>query len=136
LKTKSDKLIKQSYTFNKVLDTNFLAHHYEDDIEQIYLVFGIFLTATAKEFEALIVDVEAIELEKIIQKIHKIKPNFLLVGLQDVYAKLNTLEINGLLIGKQATTCKLKSLYQVCEEIYFPILSAELESLNAILSGT
>jgi len=32
-----------TYTFNKVLDTKFLHHHYEDDVEQIYLVFGIFL---------------------------------------------------------------------------------------------
>ena len=135
MKVKPYKATNLSYTFNKVLDTNFLAHHYEDDLEQIQLVFGFFLTATAKEFESLVVNIETIELDKVIQKIHKIKPNFLLVGLQNVYVKLNALELNGPLIGKPATTHKLRSIYQIYEEIYFPILSTELKNLNEIISG-
>ena len=135
MKKSSYKTTKSSFTFNKVLDTNFLNHHYEDDIEQIYLVFGIFLSATSKEFEALVSTIETTELEVVIQKIHKIKPNFLLVGLQEVYVKLNNLELNGLLIGKQVTSHKIRSIYQIYEEIYLPILLTELESLKKILSG-
>lgn len=126
---------KWTYTFNEALDINFLNHHYEDDVEQIQLVFGIFLSATAKEFEALVKNIEVIELDKVIKKIHKIKPNFLLVGLQDIYLKLSALEVNGPLIGKQITTHKLKTIYHIYEETYLPILSAELENLNKILSG-
>ena len=136
MKAKANSSVKLSYTFNKVLDTNFLNHHYEDDVEQMCLVFGIFLSATAKEFEALVANMEGIELEVIIQKIHKIKTNFLLVGLRDLYENLNSLELNGLLIGKQVTTHKLKSLYQKYEENYLPILTKEVEKLNKILSGT
>ena len=135
MKAKANCSVKLSYTFSKVLDTNFLHHHYEDDVEQIYFVFGIFLSATAKEFEALVSNMEGIELEVIIQKIHKIKPNFLLVGLKDLYVNLNSLELNGPLIGKQVTTHKLKSLYQKYEEIYLPILTKEVEKLNKIVSG-
>lgn len=135
MKTFKAKPNPLSYTFNKVLDTKFLNHHYEDDLEQISLVFGIFLSATSKEFEVLVSNIEATDLEKVIQKVHKIKPNFLLVGLQDLYVKLHTIETSGILLGKQVTTNRLQSIYQIYKEVYFPILSIELEQLKKILSG-
>ena len=120
----------RSFQFHELLDRIFLKYQYEEDIEQASLVFNIFLSATSIEFDELVDKMGQMQIEAILQKIHKIKPNFKLVGLISLYKKLMTLENNGLLIEKTITIQLLNSIHQLYKKTYYPILLSESKRLN------
>ena len=120
----------RSFQFHELLDRTFLKYQYEEDIEQASFVFNIFLSATSMEFDELVDKMGQMQIEAILQKIHKIKPNFKLVGLVSLYKKLMTLENNGLLIEKPLTIQVLNNIHQLYKKTYYSIILSESKRLN------
>lgn len=120
----------RSYQFHESLDRTFLKYHYEEDIEQAAFVFDIFLSATSIEFDELVDKMREMQVETILQKTHKIKPNFKLVGLISLYKKLMTLESNSILVEKSITIQLLNEIHQLYKKKYYPIVLSESKKLN------
>lgn len=84
--------LRQNFIFNKELDSVCLQKIYGGDLRAAKLMFSMFLEVTANEFLQLYDRLTSKEYLTIKQKIHKIKPNFKLVGLTYYFQQLASIE--------------------------------------------
>ena len=83
------------FNFSETLDKKHLIMMYEDDAERASVIFQIFVDGIQKEIELLQkLEKEGSDME-FIRKIHKIAPNFAMVGLTSETEALAEMESDG-----------------------------------------
>lgn len=143
LKKKIDKLsrireinVKKNLSFNKALDTSYLKEAYGDDIEYAAEMFEIFLQETMPEFNQLRDIIKEKDNEQARRIIHKIYPNFTMVGISSIGEELWNLKEQ---IKNEADKADFQP---VIEDIaskmkgYIPILESEIERLKTSKSAS
>jgi hypothetical protein len=121
---------KLGFSFNEHLDEQCLDDIYEGDIRQARLVFEMFLMTTAVEFSDLNRDLLEKDATSIKRNLHKMKPNFKLVGLTYYYNQFSLIE--SLLIkqpSEENFRHNLRLVYEEFEHKYLPILRKELNRM-------
>lgn len=118
-----------------MLDETQLLELYQGELEEMIAIFKYFLVTTALEFSQMKIDTTPCILDLIRRKLHKMKPNFRLVGLPYFYDKISVLEKkmeNPSLI--QPCFKELQRLKLEFDQYYFPILQKEIERMEAFLN--
>ena len=86
---------EKEFQFSENLDREHLLMIYEDDIDRAGAIFEIFINGIDKEMEGL----RAMETEnnvgEFVRKVHKMAPNFAMVGLTDATHELFEIEKEG-----------------------------------------
>jgi len=127
---------EKNLSFNKALDTAYLKEAYGDDIEYAAEMFEIFLHETMPEFNQLRDIIVKRENEQARRIIHKIYPNFTMVGISSIGEELWNLKEQ---IKNETDQADFQP---VIEEIaakmkeYIPILESEIERLKTSKSAS
>ncbi len=133
----SNKLQKQHFVFNEVLDRKLLQEFYGKNVDEAYLIFSMFLSTTAKEFIRTVDQISKVDFAVIKRKIHKMKPNFKMVGLTLFYDKFSLLasqlNIPALRLPSLEGIDKLKALFQ---SHHLPIIKLEIVRIEYYLNTT
>lgn len=87
--------IQKDFRFSEHLDREHLLMIYEDDLERAAAIFEIFVSGIDKEMSGLVVlEVENNAVE-FVRKVHKVAPNFAMVGLSEASKELLEIESTG-----------------------------------------
>ncbi|WP_295117362.1 PAS domain-containing hybrid sensor histidine kinase/response regulator [uncultured Chitinophaga sp.] len=118
------------YEFHSGLDVKYLNTLYESNIGYAVDLFEIFVLNIREEMRKLDVISAAQDWEQLRFQVHKIKPNFSMVGLTWVTAKMETLE--GLLRHNNGMDKLPELLDEVVSEVntFFPIVEEELRKMQ------
>ncbi len=121
------------FHFSNELDTNYLEFFYEGDLEYATDIFETFLKVTLKEFYQLKSLAQKEEWKAFAKLAHKLKPNFLMVGLSHISNKLEILENTD--ITKVAPAKLLGQIEQLEQQVekLIPVLQADLERMKKTL---
>ncbi|MEM6631351.1 MAG: Hpt domain-containing protein [Bacteroidota bacterium] len=84
--------LAENYIYSSDLDQDILAETYEGDLEYMHCMFETFVETIEEEIQLLAKVIEAKRLKEVRKIIHKIKPNFSMVGLTGHYQQAITLE--------------------------------------------
>lgn len=72
--------MEKSFKFSTPLDSEVLSSFYDGDLNYALMMFEIFLAEIPAEVEKLCIELEQDNLEGCRSVLHKIKPNFIMVG--------------------------------------------------------
>lgn len=124
---------EQHFRFNEALDTNYLEFFYEGDLDYAADIFETFLDVTLPEFRKLRPLAQQAHWTAFRKLAHKLKPNFLMVGLSHLSAQLEKLE--DIQPDAQTPVAILGQLDQLEKEVeeYIPVLRSELERMKRTL---
>ncbi|RMD72685.1 MAG: response regulator, partial [Bacteroidetes bacterium] len=124
---------KHRFHFNEALDTNYLEFFYEGDLDYAADIFETFLDVTLPEFRKLRPLAQQADWTAFRKLAHKLKPNFLMVGLSHLSARLEKLE--DIQPDAQTPATILGQLDQLEKEVneYIPVLTSELERMKQTL---
>ncbi len=103
LDTTSDS---EDFKFSDQLDTDYLDSFYMGDMERAGLMFQIFLSNIGSELDKLKEHFDSENWSELTTLAHRIKPNFVMVGLSDLTDKMLEIEM----AGKQSEIDSLKVL--------------------------
>ncbi len=121
------------FHFNEALDTNYLEFFYEGDLDYAADIFETFLTVTLPEFERLRPLAQNADWHAFRKLAHKLKPNFLMVGLSRLSSQLEQLEeIQPDQIPPARLLGQLEQLENEVKK-FVPILQADLERMKQTL---
>ncbi|MEM9324602.1 MAG: ATP-binding protein [Bacteroidota bacterium] len=82
----------ENFTFNSELDADYLDEFYQGDLQRAALMFDIFLKVIDGEMDKLQQLKEEQDWNGFSSQAHKIKPNFMMVGLRDFSEKMKYFE--------------------------------------------
>lgn len=122
-----------TFKFDKVLDVHFLDDFYDDNLQLASKIFHLFLTHTFRDFAELIRQMESMEWKAIRKIVHRLKPNFQLVGLVDMHAMLIDIELKGTASLKNHYLKVLEKMFFELKYKYIPIISREEQRLKKCL---
>lgn len=132
----SNKLQKQHFIFNEALDIKLLQEFYGKNIDEAYLIFNMFLNTTAKEFIDTVDQISKADFTVVKRKLHKMKPNFKMVGLTLFYEKFSLiasqLNIPSLRLTSLEAIDELKALFQ---SHHLPIIKFEIVRIEYYLNS-
>ncbi|MCK7553804.1 response regulator [Chitinophaga sedimenti] len=123
------------YEFHSGLDVKYLNTLYESNISYAVDLFEIFVNNIREEMRKLNVIAETKDLEQLRFQVHKIKPNFSMVGLTWVTSKMETLE--GLLRHNNNLDQVPGLLQEVITEVdnFFPVVENELRKMQEFIKA-
>jgi signal transduction histidine kinase/DNA-binding response OmpR family regulator len=119
------------YEFHEELNTKYLRALYENNIAYAADLFEIFIKTIRGEVRKLESFVHKKDLENLKIQVHKLKPNFAMVGLTWVSDKMQEME-DVLKDEPEATIPKIESLYaEIAADMnrYFPIIEEEFSRM-------
>ncbi|MCL6523798.1 MAG: response regulator [Thermoflavifilum sp.] len=118
------------YKFNPRLDVNYLEELYENNIEYAAGLFGIFLENIRSDWNEILRLKDLRDLQALYQAIHKIKPNFSMVGLTWIAQSLEKAEKA---IRNNNAWEEIEYLLSHADkelEIYLPVVEEEYQQLR------
>ncbi|UYQ94213.1 response regulator [Chitinophaga horti] len=123
------------YEFHSGLDVKYLNTLYESNISYAVDLFEIFVNNIREEMRKLDVIAAGKDLDQLRFQVHKIKPNFSMVGLTWVTAKMETLE--GLLRNNTEMDKVPGLLAEVVSEVdkFFPVVENELRKMQDFIKA-
>lgn len=89
----------EHFRFSEDLDCDHLVMIYEDDLERASAIFEIFLNGIDKEMQGLFEMEAENNTSEFLRKIHKLAPNFAMVGLSEATEELFEIERKGKACG-------------------------------------
>jgi signal transduction histidine kinase/CheY-like chemotaxis protein len=119
------------YEFHEELNTKYLRALYENNIAYAADLFEIFIKTIRGEVRKLENFVHKKDLENLKIQVHKLKPNFAMVGLTWVSDKMQDME-DVLKDEQEATIPRIESLYaEIAADMnrYFPIIEEEFSRM-------
>ena len=120
------------FEFNKDLDVKYLTELYESNISYAADLFEIFIRTIREEVAKLSVMVDNRDWEQIRFQVHKLKPNFAMVGLTWITAKMQELE-NYLRVNQELHGEELSRLFnEIQEEVkkFYPLIEGEYNKMR------
>ncbi|MFY0254226.1 response regulator [Chitinophaga sp. 30R24] len=120
------------FEFNNELDVKYLTNLYENNISYAADLFEIFIRTIREEIAKLNVMVENDDWEQMKFQVHKLKPNFSMVGLTWISAKMQELE-NLLRINQEASHDEISCLFdEIREEVnkYYPLVEDDYHKMR------
>ncbi|MBX5439669.1 MAG: response regulator [Thermoflavifilum sp.] len=130
-----EEVQQKMYRFNPRLDVNYLQELYENNIEYAAGLFGIFLENIRPDWEEIMRLKDLHDTQNLYQAIHKIKPNFAMVGLTWI---AQTLEQAEKAIRKEDSWPEIESLLLQADkelEIYLPVVEEEHRHLQEFVQS-
>lgn len=125
-------LASQQFDFNSNLDSSLLKEYYGTSIKDVLTMFEVFLETTSKELIELDITNDAPFLIR--RKIHKMKPNFKLVGLPEYYEAFLVIETQWETNDSILTHLnKLKELKYKFQSFYLPIIKQESNRMKQFI---
>jgi HPt (histidine-containing phosphotransfer) domain-containing protein len=129
----SEELLKNdSFAFDERLDVAYLRKLYSDNCNYAISLFHIFLEYMESDWEEIQQAVKNKDWQQLTNLVHKVKPNFSMVGLtwitammQDVYKKLKA--------DNHASAIPLLQEVQKEFDQYMPLIRDELERMQQIV---
>ncbi|ATL47827.1 hypothetical protein COR50_11995 [Chitinophaga caeni] len=118
------------YEFHPKLDVRYLNSLYESNIGYAVDLFEIFVMTMEEEMQKLLNTAKNKDLEQLKFQVHKIKPNFSMVGLTWITGKMETLE--DYLRKNNDVDVVTEMLTSVQQEVieFFPIIKEELGKMQ------
>jgi signal transduction histidine kinase/DNA-binding response OmpR family regulator len=119
------------YEFHEELNTKYLRALYENNIAYAADLFEIFIKTIRGEVRKLENFVHKKDLENLKIQVHKLKPNFAMVGLTWVSDKMQEME-DVLKDEQEATAPRIESLYaEIAADMnrYFPVVEEEFSRM-------
>lgn len=133
----TNELQNRDFVFNEVFDEKLLQKFYGNNVDEAYLIFSMFLDTTAKEFHQLIEQIATVDFQVIKSKLHKMQPNFRLIGLSLFYEKFSLsaslLNMPSLRLYSLENIEKLKDLFYTH---YLPTIKDEILRIEYYLKAT
>ncbi len=123
------------YEFHPGLDVRYLNTLYESNIGYAIDLFDIFVLTIREEMSKLQAVADKGDWEQLKFQVHKIKPNFSMVGLTWITGKMETLEA---CLRKGEALDKIpQMLRDIIEEVtgFFPTIEAELRKMQEFARG-
>lgn len=123
------------FEFNNDLDVKYLTDLYESNISYAADLFEIFIRTIRDEVAKLSVMVDQHEWEKMKFQVHKLKPNFAMVGLTWISAKMQELE-NYLRINEELHSGDIALLFnEIQEEVnkFYPLVEEEYGKMREFI---
>ncbi|WP_177224216.1 PAS domain-containing hybrid sensor histidine kinase/response regulator [Thermoflavifilum thermophilum] len=130
-----EEVHQKMYRFNPRLDVNYLQELYENNIEYAAGLFGIFMENIHADWNEIIRLKDLHDVQNLYQAIHKIKPNFSMVGLTWI---AQTLEQAEKAIRKEDAWPEVESLLLKADkelEIYLPVVEEEYQHLQKFVQS-
>ncbi|WP_341835377.1 response regulator [Chitinophaga pollutisoli] len=123
------------YEFHPDLDVKYLNTLYESNIGYAIDLFDIYVLTIRDELMKIRKVADAGDWETLRFQVHKIKPNFSMVGLTWITTKLETME--NLLRHNENLDTIPALLGEIVEEVngFFPIIENELRKMQAFMAG-
>lgn len=87
--------VQKDFRFSEHLDREHLLMIYEDDLERAAAIFEIFVGGIDKEMSGLMALEEENNAVEFVRKVHKVAPNFAMVGLSKASKELLEIETKG-----------------------------------------
>ena len=87
--------MQKDFRFSEHLDQEHLLMIYEDDLERAAAIFEIFVDGIDKEMSGLVTLEEENNAVEFVRKVHKVAPNFAMVGLSEASKELLEMERMG-----------------------------------------
>jgi signal transduction histidine kinase/CheY-like chemotaxis protein/HPt (histidine-containing phosphotransfer) domain-containing protein len=120
------------FEFHTDLDVKYLRTLYENNISYAADLFEIFLNTIREELVKIQAMVIARDWEQLKFQVHKLKPNFAMVGLTWISAKMQNLE-NALVANASLPPEEVEALFANIEadvEKFYPIIAAEYDRMK------
>lgn len=120
------------FEFNNDLDVKYLTDLYESNISYAADLFEIFIRTIREEVAKLSVMVNNRDWEQIRFQVHKLKPNFAMVGLTWITAKMQELE-NYLRVNQEMHGEEISRLFnEIQEEVkkFYPLIEVEYNKMR------
>jgi len=130
-----EEVHQKMYHFNPRLDVNYLQELYENNIEYAAGLFGIFMENIHADWDEILRLKDLHDVQNLYQAIHKIKPNFAMVGLTWI---AQTLEQAEKAIRREDAWPEVESLLLKADkelEIYLPVVKEEYQHLQAFVQS-
>ncbi|WP_160715628.1 PAS domain-containing hybrid sensor histidine kinase/response regulator [Chitinophaga solisilvae] len=125
------------FEFHEELDVKYLTALYENNISYAADLFEIFIKTIKDELEKLRVMVEEEDWEKVKFQVHKLKPNFAMVGLTWITSKMQRLE-NDLRTGDPGQWEGASALFdEIKEDVskFYPIVDDEYKKMREFVDA-
>ncbi|NLR81334.1 PAS domain S-box protein [Chitinophaga eiseniae] len=120
------------FEFNSDLDVKYLTDLYEGNISYAADLFEIFIRTIRDEIRKIDVLVDHRDWEQMKFQVHKLKPNFAMVGLTWINAKMQELE-NQLRFNQEAYSTEITQLFtEIKEDLdkYYPLVEEEYHKMR------
>lgn len=130
----SSRSSPDEFTFSQNLDQAHLLMIYEDDLERASAIFGIFLDGIGKEMNGLEEQLAAGDTTEFVRKVHKMAPNFAMVGLTEATEELFAIEKEGKTAGLSAKTRQLFSTFGTRLDARLALVRDELARIKNYLN--
>ncbi len=123
------------YEFHPSLDVKYLNTLYESNIGYAIDLFDIYVLTIRDELTKIRKVADAKDWETLRFQVHKIKPNFSMVGLTWITTKLETME--NLLRHNENLDSIPALLGEIVDEVngFFPVVEEELQKMQAFMAG-
>lgn len=121
------------YEFHQELDAKYLNALYENNIAYAADLFEIFLKTIRDEMSKLETLVNEQDWEQLKFLVHKLKPNFAMVGLTWVSTRMNTLEQELQLEDQQEVLARVRALFEeIVRDLdhFYPIVEDEFRKMK------
>lgn len=121
-----------SFVFNAQLDGEYLSSLYENNLRYAADLFAVFVKNIQSDMEAALAYFDHQQWEQLKMQVHKIKPNFSMVGLPQLSQLVQQVEL--LLKQAQYEEARNEFLHIVnLLEVYFPVVQADLNRMRVLL---
>ncbi|TWF35674.1 PAS domain S-box-containing protein [Chitinophaga polysaccharea] len=120
------------FEFNSDLDVKYLTDLYEGNISYAADLFEIFIRTIRDEIKKIDVLVDHRDWEQMKFQVHKLKPNFAMVGLTWINAKMQELE-NQLRFNQETYSTEITQLFtEIKEDLdkYYPLVEEEYHKMR------
>ena len=120
------------YTFNALIDTQYLEEIYGDDVTIVQIMFQSFLEDSIPIWEKILYAINAKDFKQVSEMTHQIKPSFSMVGLPFLHPKIQELELyaKGTADYKELLS-KYQSLSIDVKQAQF-VIEEELKKINEL----
>ncbi|HVB03707.1 MAG TPA: ATP-binding protein [Chitinophagaceae bacterium] len=126
-------IISRNYEFNHRLDDSYLNELYEQNVDYAIGLFTIFIDNIDQEWKEIGKATDDGNIELVRQLVHKIKPNFSMVGLTWISKKMEKIERG---IKDNTDFSLIPSLLEETSQelsIYLPVVRNELEQMQEFI---
>ncbi|RFS20633.1 PAS domain S-box protein [Chitinophaga silvatica] len=125
------------FEFNEDLDVKYLTDLYESNISYAADLFEIFIRTIREELNKLIVMVDNKDWNMMKIQVHKLKPNFAMVGLTWISAKMQNLEniFRNNQIPDDQEVVKLFEEVQADVDKYYPLIQEEYHKMREFMES-
>jgi hypothetical protein len=118
-------------THEKKLDKKFLTNYYREMVNEIGEIFEIFLSETPEEINTISDLLNRQNITEAGEKLHKIIPSFLSIGLPQLTVKLQIVEVYINYANLSTAKLLMRSFIKEMNE-YIPAISDECRRLKAV----